>query len=55
MRPGAAATGETPVVPVIPWSWWAAALACADGVAPRALDAARLVSTLRAQKVFLPS
>ena len=32
----------------------AAALACADGVAPRALDAARLVSTLRAQKVFLP-
>ena len=31
----------------------AAALACADGVAPRALDAARLVATLRAQKVFL--
>jgi len=33
----------------------AAALACAAGVAPRALDAARLVSALRAQKVFLPS
>ena len=31
----------------------AAALACADGVAPRALDAGRLVATLRAQKVFL--
>ena len=31
-----------------------AALARADGVAPRALDAARLVFTLRSQKVFLP-